>query len=530
MELHGKNFIGSRLFGSGEGLIYSFDPTTGQQLEPAFHESTSEEADQALEIAYAAFQDSDFQNRLSRTGFLRRIADRIEDLGDSLVQRAMSETALPPARLEGERARTTQQIRMFADLIEEGSWVEARIDRALPDRKPLPRPDLRRMLVPLGPVVVFGASNFPLAFSVAGGDTASALAAGNPVVVKAHPAHPGTSELVASAIVQAQRECGMPEGVFSMLHGSSYEIGLHLARHPTVRAIGFTGSLSGGRALFDAAASRSEPIPVYAEMGSVNPVFILPRALQQRSEEIAQGLVQSFTLGVGQFCTNPGIVVGIAGPELHNFAAQLARLTEQVAPAVMLHSGIRQAFQEKTAIFSSLPEVQVMARSAQSCEPDTNEVAALLFTTTAERLLKETRLTDELFGPSTLLVSCRSIDQLMEVASRLGGHLTATFHATDEELTEYADLIQFVRGKVGRIILNGFPTGVEVSPAMHHGGPYPATTDSRSTSVGTAAILRFVRPICLQNFPDHVLPPELQNQNSSKIWRLIDGEFTQSDC
>jgi NADP-dependent aldehyde dehydrogenase len=417
---------------------------------------------------------------------------------------------------------------MFAELVREGSWVEASIDRAVPDRKPLPKPDLRRKLIPLGPVAVFGASNFPLAFSVAGGDTISALAAGNPVVVKAHPAHPGTSELVAIAIVRAAQKSQIPAGVFSLLHGIDHEVGLQLVRHRATCAVGFTGSLQGGRALFDAGAARPAPIPVYAEMGSTNPVFILPDALEKNANSIAEGLIQSVVMGAGQFCTNPGLVFGLSGAKLDAFLEKSAEITSNVPPGTMLYQNICGRFQETARAFQEISGVHLMGRSAG--ESAQGQAPALLFTTDAQTFLKHEVLREEMFGPSTLVVRCASEAELENLARTLPGQLTATIFASAEDLAAHRELIAVLEQKVGRLLFNSFPTGVEVCASMQHGGPYPATTDSRSTSVGAAAIKRFARPVCFQNFPDAALPVELQNKNARKIWRLIDNQMTQDDC
>jgi alpha-ketoglutaric semialdehyde dehydrogenase len=524
MQLHGKSLIGGAATTSGHGLFHAVEPATGQQIEPAYIEANEAEVDQALRLAGEAFDEFRPRPAKERATFLREIATQIDSLGEELIDRANRETALGVERLRGERGRTTSQLKLFADVIEEGSWVAARIDRAIPDRKPLPKPDLRRMLIPMGPVVVFGASNFPLAFSVAGGDTASALAAGCPVVVKAHPAHPGTSELVATAINKAIKQTAMPAGVFSMLHGRSPELSLALVRHPLTAAVGFTGSLKAGRSLFNAAAARPNPIPVYAEMGSVNPVFLLPGALAERGEQIAQGLKQSVTLGVGQFCTKPGVVVGIDDPATRKFAASAAELMKSASPAALLHAGVHTAYLDGVKQVSKVPGVQVAAVAAA---PSQTHVIPALFLADGNTFLAHERLGEELFGPSAVFVTASTKEQMMRIARELEGHLTATIHGTPADLREFAELVDVLQQKVGRLIFNGFPTGVEVCPSMQHGGPYPATTDSRTTSVGTAAIERFARPLCWQNFPQEALPPELRDDNPRGIWRLVDGQLTR---
>ena len=527
MSLHGKNFLGGEISGRGVGSLRALDPVLNRQLDPPFYEATPAELDAALDAAEGAFAQYQAQPPENIARFLEAIAEHILQLGDDLIRRAQAETALPEARLTGERARTVHQVRMFAELIRDGSWVDAAIDTAVPDRKPLPKPDLRRMLIPIGPVVVFGASNFPLAFSVAGGDTISALAAGNPVVVKAHPAHPGTSELVAQAIESAVRVAAMPAGVFSMVHGVSHETGLHLVRHAATRAVGFTGSLGAGRALFDAAAARPEPIPVYAEMGSTNPVFLLPNALKANGAAIAQGLVQSVTLGVGQFCTNPGLVFGLKDATLTGFVEKLIELARAVPAGTMLYPAISKRFHQGLERARRLTGVSVAAEAP--ARPEAAQAGATILVTDSRTFVNEPVLLEELFGPSTLIVTCASPVELEQIARALPGQLTATLHGNESDLQAHAKLVAILRNKAGRLIFNGFPTGVEVCPAMHHGGPYPATTDAHWTSVGTAALKRCARPVCFQNFPDPSLPPELRNKNERKLWRLVDGKMTQED-
>jgi 2,5-dioxopentanoate dehydrogenase len=439
------------------------------------------------------------------------------------------ETALPKDRLTGERGRTVNQLKLFAEVVREGSWVEARIDLAQPARQPLPKPDIRRMLIPLGPVVVFAASNFPLAFSVAGGDTASAFAAGCPVVVKAHPAHPATSELVGRAVARAVAATGLPAGSFSLLHGVSHELGLGLVKHPLTKAVGFTGSLRAGRALFDAAGQRPEQIPVYAEMGSINPVFMLPGALRERAEALAEGVKGSVTLGTGQFCTCPGLAVGLRDENFARFADKLGNLMQSTPPAPMLYPAIAQGYAAGVAKLSSLAGLQAVTAQA-AADVSKNEAGAALFATDAQTFQQHDELSEELFGPATVLVSCDSRAELEQLARKLEGHLTATIHGTAEDLIEYRWLVDILVTKVGRLIFNGYPTGVEVCPSMQHGGPYPATTDARTTSVGTAAIQRFARPVAYQNFPQEALPPELQNDNPRGIWRLVDNQLTSESC
>ena len=527
MELHGRSIIGGVQSPNREGEPFrAYDPAFGQPLEPPYYEANETDIEQAFELADGAFGVYRHKPAKEIAAFLESIADQIMALGDDLITRVSAETGLPPKRFTGERARTVGQLCMFADVVREGSWVEATIDLAQPDRKPLPKPDVRRMLIPIGPVVVFGASNFPLAFSVAGGDTASALAAGNPVIVKAHPAHPGTSEMVARAIVRAAEETGMPAGVFSLLHGTTPELSLKLVQHPVATAVGFTGSLRAGRAIFDAASRRPSPIPVYAEMGSVNPVFVLPGALHESGDALATGLHQSVTLGVGQLCTCPGLVVGLQNGAMNNFIASITQLFEGASPATMLHPGILRAYQAGLRRLGDVEGVEGK-RSVAVADDNKTEAPAAVFVTSAETFLEHEELSEEVFGPATMIVSCSSKEEIMTVAHNLQGHLTATIHGTSEDLAEYKDLVELLQSKVGRLVFNGFPTGVEVCTAMHHGGPYPATTDVRSTSVGAYAIKRFARPICFQNLPQEALPVELRDENSRGIWRMVDSKVTR---
>jgi 2,5-dioxopentanoate dehydrogenase len=433
---------------------------------------------------------------------------------------------LPVAeRLAGERVRTVNQLRLFATLIRDGSWVDARIDRAIPERKP-PKPDLRRMLIPLGPVAVFAASNFPLAFSVAGGDTASAFAAGCPVIVKAHPAHAATSELTARAIVKAAQATGMPAGVFSIIHSTRNEMSVAVVKHPLAKAVAFTGSLRAGRILFDAATARPEPIPFYGEMGSVNPVFVLPGALKERAETIAEGMKSAVTVGVGQLCTCPGLTIGIDSLHLTQFTQKLKGLFSEATPASMLYSGILQSYETGAERLRAIKGVET-TQSLKAPDRNRTEGRPSVFVTDLETLNKHPELGEELFGPSTVVVRCSSREDMEDIARNLEGHLTATIHGTPEDLADYAPLVSILEEKVGRLLFNGFPTGLEVCASTQHGGPYPATTDSRSTSVGTAAILRFARPLAYQNFPQAALPQELKDANPRGIWRLVDGQMTR---
>lgn len=523
-ELSGRSLVGLRDDTDAGEVFYAANPATGQNLQPGFHSATEQEVDAAARLAGEAF---DVYSRVSgreRGAFLRKIAANIEAIAGEVIERANRETALPVPRLQSETGRTCGQLRMFAQVAEEGSWVEARVDRADRERKPVPRADLRSMLRPLGPVVVFGASNFPLAFSVAGGDTASALAGGNPVIVKAHPAHPGTSELVGRAIQRAVEECDLPEGVFSLLFDSGTRVGIQLVKHPLVKAGGFTGSRGAGRALMDLAAARPEPIPFFAEMSSTNPVFVLPGALRERGEKIASGLHASFTLGAGQFCTKPGMVFLPQGAESAAFAQTVRKLVDAPASFHLLTKGIRGSYDAAMAGRKKTGAVTLLSESPQAEREAGFTAHSALFETDAASFLKSD-LDAEIFGPTTLLVHHSSREQVLEIARSLEGHLTATIHGTEEDLREFADLVAILEKKVGRLIFNGFPTGVEVTHAMVHGGPYPATSDGRSTSVGTQAILRFARLVCYQDFPDRALPDELKNANPLGIWRMVDGEM-----
>lgn len=528
MNLTGKNIIGSRFSGDGNNTFQGIHPATTEPLAPVFYEATAEEIDEAVAAAEKAFNAYQEKAPSQRAAFLEAIATAIDGCGEALIQRCREETALPEARLHNERNRTVNQLRLLADVVRQGWWLEPRIDTAIPDREPVPKPDVRQMLVPLGPVAVFGASNFPLAFSVAGGDTASAFAAGCPVVVKAHPAHPGTSELVGNAIVSAAEETGMPEGVFSMLHGQTPAVGMGLVTHPLIRAVAFTGSFRGGKALFDTAMQRDEPIPVYAEMGSVNPLFILPGALKERSEVLAEGLFNSVTLGVGQFCTNPGLFFVIASDDAETFMKNLARRFSTGSPGTMLSPTIRNNYDEGRNRLLSLEGVDLVAHGEHVDSACAGRSA--LFRTTADTLVTTPDVSEEVFGPSTVAIFAEDKNDLCQAARNLSGNLTGTIQCTEDDLIEYTDLVKIMERKVGRLLLNDYPTGVEVCHSMHHGGPFPATTDVRTTSVGTAAIKRFGRPLCYQNTPDTVLPPELQDGNPLNIWRMVNGKWTKEKC
>lgn len=526
MKLHGRNILGFELGEVGGKSFRAYDPRRGQSIEPAFEEATPTQVQRAMELAGSAARPFAALSAEAVADFLLAIREKILALGEELIERADQETALGFDRLRGERDRTVNQIKLFADIVAEGSWVDARIDTALPDRKPLPRPDIRRILQPIGPVAVFGASNFPLAFSVAGGDTASALAARNPVIVKAHPSHPGTSELVGSAIARAVKAKGLPEGTFSMLHSLGTEASIALVTHPEIKAVAFTGSQRAGRALFDVGARRPDPIPVYAEMGSVNPVFVLPRTLKEKGETIAAGLYRSVVLGVGQFCTCPGLVFGMQGDAFRGFVQQVKQMFEQGTPGTMLNAAISQGYATNFKVAAAVAGVASTV-STQTGDPQRTEGRPGVLVTDADTWLQNENLHEEIFGPATVIVGCASAADLLRCGKSLEGSLTATIHGTPEELAENQELVNLLCTKAGRLIFNGYPTGVEVSYAMHHGGPYPATTDAKFTSVGATAIYRFARPVCYQGFPEQLLPPELQNANPRGIWRTVDGRLTR---
>ena len=527
MELKGRSIIG---WGSGESggrTFTAINPATAQSMPPSYVCASLQEVDRAVRLAAEAFENYRRLSGKDKAAFLREIATGIEGIADALAIRTSQESGLPEARIRTETGRTVFQLRLFAQLIEEGSWVNARLDRPDPARKPVPKPDLRSMWRPLGPVAVFGSSNFPLAFSVAGGDTASAFAAGNPVIVKAHSAHPGTSEMVGEVIRAAARTRKMPEGIFSLIYGAGAEVGMALVKHPLVKAVGFTGSESGGRALMDAAAARPNPIPVYAEMGSANPVFLLPGALASRAAQIAEGMHGSVTLGAGQFCTKPGMVFVPAGPGAEDFAQALMRRMADSPAQVMLTPQIHSAYNGLVAARSKESSVAVVAEGEDASSVPGARGKTTLFAVDAREFALNPGLAEEIFGPSAIVVSCANRTEVIEIARGLDGHLTATIHGTEDDLREYHDLVEILEQKVGRLVFNGFPTGVEVGHAMIHGGPYPATADGRSTSVGTQAIYRFARPVCYQNFPTAALPDELKDGNPLHIWRLVDGSLTK---
>lgn len=525
MNINGTSIIGFRAASASGDSSKAIDPSTGQAIEPPFYNVDATVVDEAATLAAQAFPIYSAKTNAERAAFLKEIADRIEGIGDELVARATQETGLPEMRIKGETGRTTGQLRLFASLIEEGSWSQARIDTAQPERAPLPKPDVRSMLRPLGPVVVFAASNFPLAFSTAGGDTASALAAGCPVIVKAHSSHPGTAELIAKAIQEAARQTGMPDGVFSLLFGSGRIVGSALVTHPAIKGVGFTGSTEGGTALMKLAGARPEPIPVYAEMGSVNPVVLLPRAVEARGDAIASGLHGSATLGVGQFCTNPGVVFVPAGSAGDALVASFASKMGETAAQVMLNPTIRDAYNEGVRTLSGNGRVKTLVADEGNADAPACLGATAVFEADAAAFSEDKTLSHEIFGPGATLIRWASEEELLRAINRLEGQLTGTIHESESDLEEFAALLPALERKVGRVVYNGFPTGVEVCHSMVHGGPFPATSDGRSTSVGTHAISRFARLVAFQDAPQSVLPDELKDGNPLGIVRLEDGKY-----
>lgn len=522
MQITGQMLIGNTAVLGTAGTVRAIDPSIDAAIEPAFGFATDADVARACALAAEAFDSYRETTLEQRAHFLETIADGIMNLGDALINRATTETGLPRARLEGERGRTVGQLRLFAKVVRDGRWLGAALDSALPERTP-PRPDLRLRKIALGPVAVFGASNFPLAFSVAGGDTASALAAGCPVVVKAHNAHLGTSELVGRVIQKAVADCKLPEGVFSMLIGEGRQVGTSLVTHPEIKAVGFTGSRQGGLALVRAAAARHEPIPVYAEMSSINPTFLLAGALAERAAAIGQGFADSLTLGAGQFCTNPGLVIAIDGAGLDTFVSSAVAALQAKASSTMLTPGIHQAYVSGVAKLSGIEGVQLLAKGLG--ESGACAAQAAFFSCEAQTFLANPALEEENFGPSSLLIRCRDEAEMLRVAKHVEGQLTITVHANAADHDLAAKMLPTLERKAGRILFNGFPTGVEVAHAMVHGGPFPSTSDSRTTSVGTSAIERFLRPVSYQAFPADLLPVALADGNPLQIPRVVDGEL-----
>ena len=525
--ISGYNFIGFDQKKSGEKNLHAFSTVLKKDLPGAFSVATEQDIEDAISKATTAFEVYRQTSFADRAMFLETIADEMMQLGDALIERAHLETGLPEARITGERGRTVGQLKLFASLLREGSYVEAIIDTALPDRKPLPRADLRRMLYPIGPVAVFAASNFPLAFSTAGGDTASALAAGCPVIVKAHSSHLGTNELVATAIIKAAQKCNMPDGVFSSLIGEGAKLGQQLVKHLKIKAVGFTGSFRGGMALLKAAVNeREEPIPVYAEMSSINPVVVLPGKINQDVDTVVAQLSASITLGVGQFCTNPGLLFVVKDANTDTFVHRLAQALQQVDSAIMLNQNICTAYYKERQQLLSHHGVQAMWTGDEV----NNEYkgSASLAQTTASNMIQNSALQNEVFGPSSLVVVCEDENELKSALQALRGQLTGTIIGTADDIGRFQSCIDVLVQKVGRLIYNGVPTGVEVSHAMMHGGPFPATTFAHFTSVGTEAIKRFLRPVCYQDCPQEFLPDVLKDENPLGVMRKLNGEFTRN--
>lgn len=522
-EILGHNFIAGERSAAGTQKLQSLDATTGEALPYSFAQATEAEVDQAAKAAAAAFAEFRQLAPTRRAEFLEAIAAELDELDDTFVAVVCRETALPAARIQGERGRTSGQMRLFAQVLRRGDYLGARIDLALPERQPMPRVDLRQMRIGVGPVAVFGASNFPLAFSTAGGDTAAALAAGCPVVFKAHSGHMATADQVGSAIQRAAERTGMPKGVFNMVFGGG--VGEWLVKHPAIQAVGFTGSLKGGDALCRMAAERAQPIPVFAEMSSINPVIILPAALAKRGDAIARELAGSVTMGCGQFCTNPGLVIGIKSTHYAQLLTDLGVHLDQQAGQTMLNAGGLRSYAEGLAHLQAHAGIQHLAGQTQ----EGSQARAQLFKADASLLVNaDPLLQEEVFGPTTVAVEVAGNDELRTALLGLRGQLTATLIGEPEDLEAYAWLVPLLEEKVGRILINGYPTGVEVCDAMVHGGPYPATSDSRGTSVGSLAIDRFLRPVCYQNYPQSLLPPALQDSNPLGLRRLVNGQYSDA--
>lgn len=525
MMLDGKNRIGFQISAEGNQTFKVFSPVKGELLPQLFYSSTREELFNAISKAKQAQRVYRTKSNEEKAAFLRAIADEIDNRAEGIINTAALESGLTRGRLTGECMRTTNQLKLFAQVVEEGSWVEATIDPSDPNRAETPKPDIRKMLVPLGLVGVFTASNFPLAFSTAGGDTASALASGNAVIVKAHPYHAGTNELVANAIVEAAQKTGMPDGIFSSLNAVDFSIGRALVTHPDINAISFTGSFKGGKALHDLAQTRKDLIPVFTEMGSINPVVILPEQLEKLPSELAQTLASSIVLGSGQFCTNPGFMVVMKGKGLDELKSKLKESIEACIPQLMLHPNIRIAYGEGLDKFNAFANFKTLAIA--KAEPKENESGAAVGYIAAKDFILKPALAEEVFGPFSLLVECDDRNEVLEVLGVLKGQLTTTVMGTDNDVKTYQDIVDRLRDICGRVIFNGVPTGVEVGYAMHHGGPYPATTDARFTSVGVDAVRRFARPVAFQDAPDEYLPVELKNRNERNIWRKINGQLSR---
>lgn len=526
MSITGKLYISGEWI-TGKGTSYqAVNPAKGLPLEPPMSAANASQVEVALQAAADAFTEFNLTSPKARAQFLRDCADEIMNLGDELLERLTLETGYPRPRAEGERARTCFQLRMFADHVESADFYDARIDTAIPTRTP-PKPDVRFMNQGIGPVVVFGASNFPLAFSVAGGDTAAAFAAGCPVLVKGHSSHPGTCELVAQAIAKALEKNRLPAGTFSLIMGSGADVGSKMVLSPVVKAVGFTGSFAGGMALVKLANEREEPIPVFAEMGSVNPIVFLPEALKNSAHTIATGYVGSLTLGTGQFCVNPGLALAIEGTELTQFINELKTALGQIPAGVMLNKRICSSYNEGVEKYLGFAGVELIATGQETAGTEGYRAQASIMSVTGDTFLANSHIHEEIFGPAALLVKCKNKAQLLQILDQLKGQLTGTVHCTESELAQHQDVADKLRLKVGRLVINQFPTGVEVCPSMVHGGPFPAASDSRFTAVGTASIQRFLRPVCYQNYPEKLLPTVLQNQNAFNALRTINGIKTR---
>ncbi|MEP2281385.1 aldehyde dehydrogenase (NADP(+)) [Maribacter sp.] len=524
--ISGTNAIGTKSSKQGNTTFKTFNPKENKDTEWTFYEASSSEIDEAVELATDAFKTYKDFSGIKKAAFLEAIANEIEALGDELINTYCEESGLPAGRARGERGRTMGQLRAFANLLREGSWIEAVIEKAQPNREPMPKSDIRKMLFPLGPVVVFGASNFPLAFSTAGGDTASALAAGCPVIVKSHPMHAGTGELVSSAITKAAEKTNMPNGVFSNLNSSDIEVGQQLVKHPKVKAVGFTGSIKGGTALYKLANERDEPIPVFAEMGSINPVVVLPSALEIDADAWATKYASSITLGAGQFCTNPGLVMAVKGDKLDGFINTLSEELLKLEPTCMLHPNIYAKYNEGKKELSTQSGVTITADYTK--DTNANTAKPVILKVSGADFLANTKLHTEVFGPFSVVVECENMSELETILNRLEGQLTGTILGSEQDLENNSGVVDALKSRVGRILFNGVPTGVEVNSSMVHGGPFPATTDPRFTSVGTSAIKRWVRPVSFQDWPNKLLPKALQNENPLNITRLVEGEYSKN--
>ena len=521
----GKNYIGADLSSDSTVSFKTFNPLLNIENKTTFFEASDSEIQKATKLAHDAFRVFKLVSAKQRSEFLIQISEELKSISDDIINIYCSETGLPEGRCKGELGRTINQLLSFATLLKEGSYQEVSIDTPLPERKPMPKPDLRKMLMPIGPVLVFGASNFPLAYSTAGGDTASALAAGCPVILKSHPMHAGTGELVSSAIIRAAKKTNMPNGVFSNLNSKGIEVGVKLVNNPYVKAVGFTGSLKGGRAIYDLASQRSHPIPVFAEMGSVNPVLIFPKKLQKEYSELAIQYAKSITVGSGQFCTNPGIIISFESDYFDLFINKLVQEIQEISPSCMLHPNIYNAY--NLGLQKIKKNKNVSELTSYSDKYENNFPRHVISRVSAEKFIEDKCLQHEIFGPCSLIITCQDEEEILKVIESLDGQLTGTILAQDHDTFLSQQIIDTFELKVGRIIFNGVPTGVEVCSSMTHGGPYPASTDSRFTAVGINSIKRWLRPVSYQDFPQSLLPDELKNDNPLNINRIVDGVVTK---